>query len=240
MGFSEAQAQEEARRCLNCKDAPCVKGCSVQIDIPAFIKLIKEGKRREALEKIKVTNNLPAVCGRVCPQEDQCEVVCVLNKKGIPINIGTLERYAADYELDRPTEHGTAYSAHSTNKIAVVGSGPAGLTCAADLAKMGYQVTLFESLHLPGGVLMYGIPEFRLPKKILQNEVDYIKSLGVDLKTGVLIGNTYSLKDLFQACVMHDIEYLIICVRNNYLGRNALYMSDRLKLPLLGIMIIGY
>jgi len=204
LGFSKEQAEEEARRCLQCKDRPCVKGCPVEIDIPAFIKLIKEGKRKEALEKIKEKNNLPAVCGRVCPQEDQCEAVCVLNKKKIPINIGALERYAADY--------GSAYSlklkAHSKNlraksnelraKIAVIGSGPAGLTCAADLAKMGYQATLFESLHMPGGVLVYGIPEFRLPKGIVQEEIEYIKSLGVNIKTDSLIGYTYTLDELFK------------------------------------------
>jgi len=205
LGFSQEDAEKEAARCLQCKNSPCVKGCPVEIDIPAFIKLIKDSKRKEALEKIKEKNNLPAVCGRVCPQEDQCEVVCVLNKKGIPINIGALERYAADYELSHKTQD-TRHRSKTRDvkpetcdiKVAVVGSGPAGLTCAADLAKMGYQVTLFESLHLPGGVLIYGIPEFRLPKQIVHDEVEYIKSLGVDLKTDALIGNTYSLKDLFE------------------------------------------
>ena len=204
LGFSQEDAEKEAKRCLQCKNSPCIKGCPVEIDIPAFIKLINAGKRREALEKIKEKNNLPAVCGRVCPQEDQCEVVCVLNKKGIPVNIGALERYAADFESVRSQESGVRSKKLPTpnsqfpTKVAVVGSGPAGLTCAADLAKMGYQVTLFESLHLPGGVLIYGIPEFRLPKQIVHNEVEYIKSLGVDLKTDVLIGNTYTLKDLFE------------------------------------------
>ena len=221
LGFSQEQAEEEARRCLQCKDPVCIKGCPVEVDIPAFIKLIKEGKQKEAQALIKEKNNLPGICGRVCPQEDQCEAVCILNKKKIPINpvrntkalkdinkisngvnIGALERYAADYGLVHSQEfivhskklRTTNYELRTT--IAVVGSGPAGLTCAADLAKMGYEVTLFESLHLPGGVLMYGIPEFRLPKKIVQNEVDYIKSLGVDIKTDTLIGNTYSLEDL--------------------------------------------
>jgi glutamate synthase (NADPH/NADH) small chain len=243
LGFSKSEAEEEARRCLQCKDPACVKGCPVEIDIPAFIKLIKEGKQKEALEKLKEKNNLPGICGRVCPQEDQCEAVCVLNKKKIPVNpvrntkalkdinpvrnneqindsatvsngvnkisngvnIGALERYAADYEIDRLSvigyrlshKHRTPNTEHR-DKIAVAGSGPAGLTCAADLARMGYEVTLFESLHLPGGVLMYGIPEFRLPKKIVQNEVDYIKGLGVDIKTDTLIGNTYSIDDLFS------------------------------------------
>jgi len=224
LGFSKSEAEEEARRCLQCKDPVCIKGCPVEINIPAFIKLIKEGKRKEALEKIKEKNNLPGICGRVCPQEDQCEATCVLNKKKNPINpvrnikalgeddkisngvnIGALERYAADYELvhspqsivHRQKKLSTVDRGLLT-KVAVVGSGPAGLTCAADLAKMGYQVTLFESLHLPSGVLMYGIPEFRLPKKIVQNEVEYIKSLGVDLRTDTLIGNTYSIDDLFK------------------------------------------
>ena len=204
LGFSKEEAQKEAGRCLQCKNAPCVKGCPVEIDIPAFVKLIKEGKQKEALEKITEKNNLPAVCGRVCPQEEQCEADCVLNKKKIPINIGALERYAADYEL----AHSSELIVHRKDlrpktyelkaKIAVVGSGPAGLTCAADLAKTGYRVTLFESLHLPGGVLSYGIPEFRLPKQVVHNEVEYIKSLGVELETDVLIGNTYSIEDLFQ------------------------------------------
>ncbi len=213
LGYSKAQAEQEAARCLQCKNPSCVKGCPVQIDIPAFIKLIKEDKVKEALDKIKEKNNLPAVCGRVCPQENQCEAACVLNNKKIPINIGALERYAADYgvvdsrqstvysqkrqsTVDRaclPTRQGTW-----ANKVAVVGSGPAGLTCGADLAKMGYLVIIFESLHLPGGVLMYGIPEFRLPKKIVQSEVDYIKSLGVEVKTDVLIGRTLNLEELFN------------------------------------------
>ena len=204
LGYSQEQAEKEAKRCLQCKDPFCIKGCPVEIDIPIFIRLIQEGKRREALEKIKEKNNLPAVCGRVCPQEDQCEAVCVLHKKKIPINIGALERYAADFELDRSQEAGLRSKKLQTlnsklqAKIAVVGSGPAGLTCAADLAKMGYQVTLFESLHLPGGVLVYGIPEFRLPKQIVHNEVEYIKGLGVELKTDTLIGNTYTIGDLFE------------------------------------------
>jgi glutamate synthase (NADPH/NADH) small chain len=221
LGFSKEQAEEEARRCLLCKEPGCVKGCPVEIDIPAFIKLIKEGKRKEALEKIKEKNNLPAVCGRVCPQEDQCEATCVLSKKKIPINpvrntksfgeinkisngvnIGALERYAADYELNPksqiPNPKQIPNSKSQNVKVAVVGSGPAGLTCAADLAKMGYGISLFESLHLPGGVLIYGIPEFRLPKKIIHNEVEYIKSLGVQINTNILIGNTYTLQDLFS------------------------------------------
>ena len=197
LGFSEEEAKEEARRCLQCKNPPCVNGCPVEIDIPGFIKLIKEGKQKEAQELIKEKNNLPAVCGRVCPHEDQCEAACVLNKKKIPINIGTLERYAADYESVHSPQS-TVHRGNLSAKVAVVGSGPAGLTCAADLSKMGYQVTLFESLHLPGGVLVYGIPEFRLPKKIVGSEVEYIKSLGVDIRTDTLIGYTYTIDDLFK------------------------------------------
>lgn len=198
LGFSQEQAKAEAKRCLQCKDPVCIKGCPVEVDIPAFIKLIKEGKYKEALAKVKERNNLPAICGRVCPQEDQCEAVCVLNKKKIPINIGALERFVADYGLKEGLQSKGGVSEKKLAKVAIVGSGPAGLTCAADLAKMGYEVTLFESLHVAGGVLMYGIPEFRLPKKIVQTEVDYIKSLGVDIKTDALIGNTYSIDDLFR------------------------------------------
>lgn len=197
LGFDEETALKEVARCLQCKDKPCSKGCPVEIDIPAFIKLIKEGRPQEAIEKIKEKNFLPAVCGRVCPQEDQCEAVCVLNKKKVPINIGALERYAADFEKIAAGPK-AASAAGKGVKVAVAGSGPAGLTCAAELAKMGYGVTLFESLHLPGGVLSYGIPEFRLPKRIVRNEVEYIKTLGVEVKTNVLIGRTLSIDDLFS------------------------------------------
>ena len=195
LGYTKDRAQEEAGRCLLCKEPLCVKGCPVEINIPAFIKLIKEDKPVEALAKIKEKNNLPAVCGRVCPQEDQCEAMCILNKKKIPINIGALERYAADYGK---TQDAGRRTQDAGRKIAVVGSGPAGLTIAADLAKMGYSVTLFESLHLAGGVLTYGIPEFRLPKKIVEEELEYIKNLGVEIKPNVLIGKTFTIKDLFE------------------------------------------
>jgi glutamate synthase (NADPH/NADH) small chain len=199
LGLSDEQALIEAKRCLQCKDPQCVKGCPVNIDIPAFIKLISEGRRFKSLIKIKEKNNLPAVCGRVCPQEDQCEKLCILNKKAIPINIGALERYASDSEVvEDEVQNSVGIKDKSQIKIAVVGSGPAGLTCSADLAKMGYDVELYESLHIPGGVLSYGIPEFRLPKKIVNQEVDYIKSLGVQINTGFLIGKTLELKDLFQ------------------------------------------
>ena len=196
LGLSEEQAIKEATRCLECKNPVCVKGCPVEIDIPAFIKLIKEKKVKEALSKIKEKNNLPAICGRVCPQEEQCEKECILSKKNIPINIGALERYASDFG-EAQTKPSTQPKKHSV-KVAVVGSGPAGLTAAADLAKMGYAVTLFESLHLAGGVLSYGIPEFRLPKKIVKSELEYISSLGVEIKTNVLIGKTLTIDDLFK------------------------------------------
>jgi len=195
LGFSEKQALEEAKRCLQCKKPFCVAGCPVQIDIPAFIKLISEGKFQESIQKIKEKNNLPGICGRVCPQETQCEVVCILNKKAQAINIGSLERFASDQESKAEQKKSTD---KNSVKIAVVGSGPAGLTAAADLVKIGYDVTLFESLHEPGGVLMYGIPEFRLPKKIVNAEIDYIKSLGVKLQANILIGKTFTMDELFK------------------------------------------
>ncbi|MDO8748352.1 MAG: NADPH-dependent glutamate synthase [Candidatus Omnitrophota bacterium] len=196
-GYSNDQARLETERCLLCKEPLCVKGCPVGIDIPSFIRLLRENKPEEALRKIKEKNNLPAVCGRVCPQEDQCEGRCILNKKNIPINIGALERYASDY--GKQSAVGSQQSAKKNNlKIAVVGSGPAGLTAAADLAKMGFLVTLFESLHSAGGVLSYGIPEFRLPKKIVAEELGYIQGLGVEIKTDILIGKTFSLNELFE------------------------------------------
>jgi len=201
LGYSAKEAMEEAKRCLQCKNPPCVKGCPVEIDIPAFIKLISEGDFRGAIKKIKEKNSLPAVCGRVCPQEDQCEIVCVRGKKGEPVAIGRLERFVADWEMAHPEEK-IAQSASSPSpnspRVAVVGSGPAGLTAAAELAKFGYQVTIFEALHKPGGVLRYGIPEFRLPKAILEKEIDNIKKLGVKICTNVLIGKTFTLRELLE------------------------------------------
>lgn len=198
LGFTDEEAKEEAKRCLNCKDPSCVKGCPVNIDIPKFIQLIKEGKRKEALLKIKEKNSLPAICGRVCPQEDQCEKLCILSKNNQPINIGALERYAADYELFFGNLEFKKLDKVSLVKVAVVGSGPAGLTCAGELAKLGYNVVVFESLHKAGGVLTYGIPEFRLPKKIVEHEINYIKSLGVEIRLDTLIGLTYTIEDLFK------------------------------------------
>jgi glutamate synthase (NADPH/NADH) small chain len=177
-GYSNETAIEEAKRCLQCKNKPCMDGCPVEIDIPGFIKCIAEGDFDKAAEIIKNKNSLPAVSGRVCPYESQCEGVCTVKKIGEPVAIGRLERFIADYEREKGVK--PPKKPKSTGKkVAVVGSGPAGLTCAGDLAKMGHGVTIFEALHAPGGVLMYGIPEFRLPKKIVNSEVDYIKKLGV-------------------------------------------------------------
>ncbi|MCC7576594.1 MAG: NADPH-dependent glutamate synthase [Methanomethylovorans sp.] len=195
LGYTEEQAVAEAARCLQCKDPKCVQGCPVNIDIPAFIACIAERKFDESIRTIKLTNALPAVCGRVCPQEVQCEEYCVLAKKGQPIAIGRLERFAADYESVKGIE--APQKAKPTGKhVAVVGSGPAGLTAAADLAKAGHSVTIFESLHEPGGVLTYGIPEFRLPKAIVRQEVEYIKQLGVDIKVDYVIGRIKTLDEL--------------------------------------------
>ncbi|AGB48758.1 NADPH-dependent glutamate synthase, homotetrameric [Methanomethylovorans hollandica DSM 15978] len=195
LGYTEEQAVAEADRCLQCKDPKCVQGCPVNIDIPAFIASIAERDFDEAIRTIKLTNALPAVCGRVCPQEVQCEEYCVLAKKGQPIAIGRLERFAADHESVKGVE--APQKVKPTGKhVAVVGSGPAGLTAAADLAKAGHSVTIFESLHEPGGVLTYGIPEFRLPKAIVRQEVEYIKQLGVDIKVDYVIGRIKTLDEL--------------------------------------------
>lgn len=197
LGYTEEQALMEAERCLQCAEPHCIEGCPVEIDIPAFIKLLREGKFREAIMKIKEKNSLPAICGRVCPQEDQCQKYCVLGKKGDPVQIGRLERFLADWER----EHGIELPEKmpSTGKrVAVVGSGPAGLTVAGDLIKLGHEVVVFEALHEPGGVLMYGIPEFRLPKKIVQAEIDYLKKLGVAIRTNTLIGRLYTVQELLN------------------------------------------
>jgi glutamate synthase (NADPH/NADH) small chain len=197
LGYTIDQALAEANRCLQCKQPPCVKGCPVEIDIPAFIKHIKNRELDKAIEKIKEKNALPGICGRVCPQEDQCEKHCVLSKKGEPIAIGRLERFAADYEQNKGAKSPNPPKL-SGKKVAVIGSGPAGLTAAAELAKLGYDVTIFESLHQPGGVLMYGIPEFRLPKHIVQTEVDYVKKLGVKIQLDVVVGKTLTVDDLLN------------------------------------------
>jgi glutamate synthase (NADPH/NADH) small chain len=197
LGYTEEQAITEANRCLQCPKPQCVQGCPVEIDIAAFIRLIREGKFNDAIKKIKEKNSLPAICGRVCPQEEQCQRFCVLGKVGDPVSIGRLERFVADWERER--NNAISEKALSTGKrVAVIGAGPAGLTVAADLAKLGYEAVVFEALHLPGGVLVYGIPEFRLPKSIVQAEVNYIKRLGVGLKLGYLVGRTYTISELLK------------------------------------------
>jgi len=197
-GYSAREAMEEAKRCLQCKRPPCIKGCPVEIDIPAFIKCIQEGNFKASIDKIKEKNNLPAVCGRVCPQESQCEIKCVRSKKGESVAIGRLERFAADWEMNESAQNRCGASPSSAIKVAVVGSGPAGLTAAADLVKLGYEVTVFEALHSSGGVLRYGIPEFRLPKSVLEVEISNIEKLGVKVSPNVLIGKTLTIDDLIK------------------------------------------
>jgi sulfide dehydrogenase (flavoprotein) subunit SudA (EC 1.8.1.-) len=195
LGYSDEQAFAEASRCLECRNPKCVEGCPVNVDIPGFISRIKEGDFDGAIDTIKFTNALPAVCGRVCPQEVQCEELCVLAKKGEPVAIGRLERFCADYERKRGVTP-PARPESTGKKVAVIGAGPAGLTAAADLAKAGHAVTIFESLHDTGGVLTYGIPEFRLPKAIVKEEVEYIKQLGIEVKVGYVIGKIKTLDEL--------------------------------------------
>ena len=222
-GYTPELAKTEASRCLQCKKPFCVKGCPVEVDIPGFIELIVKGDFIASGKKIKQTNSLPAVCGRVCPQETQCEQYCILGKKEEPVAIGRLERFAADWERSESEKNeipavaaskgevlnavkgkvptvgrGEVPAAGGGKRVAVVGSGPAGLTAAGELTKLGYEVTIFEALHKPGGVLMYGIPEFRLPKKIVEAEIDYIKKLGVKLKTNVVVGKLKSVDELLQ------------------------------------------
>jgi len=197
LGYTEEMAREEAQRCLQCKNKPCVAGCPVNVQIPEFIKLVAEGRFEEAYGKIRETNSLPGVCGRVCPQETQCEQLCVRAKKGESVAIGRLERYVADWYMANRKNKVESVEAKN-KKVAVVGSGPAGLTCAGDLAKLGYDVTIFEAFHVPGGVLMYGIPEFRLPKSLVQKEIDTVKELGVKIMTNMVIGKVFSLDELIE------------------------------------------
>ena len=197
LGYTEAQALDEAQRCLTCKNKPCIQGCPVMVEIPAFIKEVAAGRFEEAYQIISQTSALPAVCGRVCPQEVQCEMYCVRGKKGEPVAIGRLERFVADWHNTHSTE--TAQKpASNGHKVAVVGSGPSGLTCAGDLARMGYEVTVFEALHLAGGVLVYGIPEFRLPKAIVQKEVNGLKAMGVTVSTNTVVGRAMSVDELME------------------------------------------
>ena len=197
LGYTAEQAIDEARRCLNCKHKPCIGGCPVNIHIPEFIYEVSRGEFEKAYEIISMSSSLPAVCGRVCPQENQCEKFCVRGIKGEPVAIGRLERFVADWHnaQEKKVAHKPESNGH---KVAVVGSGPAGLTCAGDLAKKGYDVTVFEALHLAGGVLVYGIPEFRLPKAIVQQEVDSLKELGVKIETNTVIGRTLSVDELLE------------------------------------------
>ncbi|NJF26138.1 NADPH-dependent glutamate synthase [Thermococcus sp. Bubb.Bath] len=205
LGYTFELAKQEAERCLQCpvEYAPCIKGCPVHINIPSFIAKIKEGDIKEALRIIWNDNTLPAITGRVCPQEDQCEGACVVGKVGTAVNIGKLERFVADYARKHGIEEELLKEfarecSGKKGKVAVVGAGPAGLTCAGELAKMGYHVTIFEALHKPGGVLAYGIPEFRLPKEILEHELDKLRRLGVEIKTDHLVGRTVTIKGLLQ------------------------------------------
>jgi len=197
LGYTEEQVVAEAERCLQCAKAPCVEGCPVEIDIPSFIQLVRERRFAEAMRKVKEKNSLPAVCGRVCPQEAQCQANCTMGKVGDPISVGRLERFLADWER----EHGYEVprkSASTGKRVAIVGAGPAGLTAAADLAKLGHEVVIFEALHKPGGVLIYGIPEFRLPKKIVEAEAEYIEKLGVTIKMNAMVGKLYTIKELLE------------------------------------------
>ena len=197
LGYTKEQAMEEATRCLNCKHKPCVSGCPVNVPIPEFIKEVAEGNLEKAYELITSENNLPAICGRVCPQENQCEGVCVRGIKGEPVGIGRLERFVADYHMQH-TEKKPLQISKNGIKVAVVGGGPAGLTCAGDLAKLGYDVTIFEALHALGGVLMYGIPEFRLPKALVEKEIETIIDLGVKINKNVVVGRSITIDELFE------------------------------------------
>ena len=197
LGYTEEQALDEAQRCLNCKNRACMQGCPVMVHIPEFIAEVAKGDFEAAYQIISNTSALPAVCGRVCPQETQCEMYCVRGKKGDPVGIGRLERFVADWHNAHCTE-APEKPASNGHRVAVVGSGPAGLTCAGDLARKGYEVTVFEALHLAGGVLVYGIPEFRLPKAIVQKEVDGLKAMGVTIATDTVIGRTISIDELME------------------------------------------
>jgi glutamate synthase (NADPH/NADH) small chain len=199
-GYTPEMAAEEASRCIQCPKRPCVEGCPVNVDIPEFIKAVREGKMADAVTVLKNKNALPGVCGRVCPQESQCEAKCTLLKQKAPVAIGRLERYVADWETKNKAAMppGAPLPSSTGKKVAVIGSGPAGLTAAADLAKKGHGVTIFEALHIGGGVLMYGIPEFRLPKEIVQNEISFVKSLGVELVLDAVIGKTDKIDELLN------------------------------------------
>ena len=212
LGYDEKTAVSEAKRCLHCVNQPCVSGCPVGIRIPDFIEKVKEGNFSEAYQIISLTSSLPAVCGRVCPQESQCESKCTLGIRFEPVGIGRLERFVADYHNEHDTEK-PVFPKSNGHRVAIVGSGPSGLTCAGDLAKKGYKVTIYEALHTAGGVLVYGIPEFRLPKAIVAREVETLKQLGVDIETNVIIGKTLTIDELFE------------------MGYEAVYISSGAGLP---------
>lgn len=198
LGYDVKEAMAEATRCINCKNAQCVKGCPVNIDIPGFVSKVKDGEFKEAYDVISKSSALPAVCGRVCPQESQCEGKCIRGIKGEPISIGKLERFVADWAAENGIKPSVDAPSNG-KKVAVIGSGPAGLTCAGDLAKMGYDVTIYEALHQPGGVLVYGIPEFRLPKeKVVAKEIENVKSLGVKIETNVIVGKSITIDELIE------------------------------------------
>jgi len=205
LGYTPEMAIEEATRCLNCKNKPCVAGCPVCVKIPEFITKVAAGEFEEAFDIIKTTNCLPAVCGRVCPQESQCEEKCVRAIKGESVGIGRLERFVADYHMAN-SQAAPVVPASNGHKVAVIGAGPAGLTCASDLALLGYKVTIFEAFHMPGGVLVYGIPEFRLPKALVQKEIENLKVLGVEIMTNMVIGKVLSIDELFE----EDFEAVFI------------------------------
>lgn len=198
LGLTEEQALLEANRCIECKKAPCIAGCPVEVDIPGFIRLVMDKQYAAAARKIKETNSLPAICGRVCPQEEQCEIVCTLSKKFKPVAVGYLERFVADYERENDLVELPEIAPPTGKRVAVVGSGPAGLTVAGDLVKLGHKVTIFEALHKPGGVLVYGIPEFRLPKHIVQAECDVLADMGVDFQNSTIVGKMDTIDELFE------------------------------------------
>ena len=198
LGYSDEMAIQEATRCIQCPKRPCVAGCPVNVDIPEFIKAVRDNQMEDAVKILKGKNALPGICGRVCPQETQCEQVCSLGKKGAPIAIGRIERYVADWDLAHKKDAKVELPPPTGKRIAVIGSGPAGLTCAADLARLGHKVTIYEALHTAGGVLMYGIPEFRLPKNVVQSEVDFVKSLGVDVQLDSVMGKLATVDELLE------------------------------------------